>query len=433
MQATRACAPWLAVHYAAPNTLCRSANKVKNQKSSTNKHTAQNTTHVLDARHRLPHFSDAAGVRHPLAAGAVQLLLRMQPRPLLEQHKPARCTAAQQMTRPPSSRGWLRQDIHAATKAVFAATLAASSGRAAAAAHRRSRAPQLVEVIPALLPQVPRLPATPCSTAAAAGRPSGGHVPHSSPAGGGGRRRQQRRRRGQDPNRSAPVDGSFSSSLGGSTMSSSRPRREVEVCRAAPQRCSSVGSEACSGRNSAMAACRCRWMRARAAGRSGQAGRASGVQAGGQRAAQLKRRNACVIRHTAVAPHRCTKRGCMRNAMSATPVCPSHRRPTRPGSQSRVSIVRQQKPAAMQALASRSGCLPAAGQSARGGQQASVVPPCSPAARRAARPARQQRQRHAAAAAATENAPSGAGGHTRHGRIGGDRPQPAGQPGAALP
>ena len=119
--------------------------------------------------------------------------------------------------------------------------------------------------------------------------------------------------------------------------------------------------------------------------------------------------------------------------MSAAAACPSHRRPPDLGSQTRVSIVRQQQPAAMQALASRSGCLPAAGQSARGGQQTTVVPPCSAAARRAARPARQQRQRHAAAAAATENAPSGAGGLTRHGCIGGACPQPAGQPSAALP
>ena len=87
----------------------------------------------------------------------------------------------------------------------------------------------------------------------------------AEPSGGRRRRRRRReqrrrrRRREQDPNRSAPVVGSFSSSLGGSTMSSSRPRSEVEVCRAAPQRCSSVGSEACSGRNSAMAVCCCGW------------------------------------------------------------------------------------------------------------------------------------------------------------------------------
>ncbi len=46
-------------------------------------------THVLDARHRLAHFADAAGVGHAVAAAAVELLLCMQPRPLLQQHKPA--------------------------------------------------------------------------------------------------------------------------------------------------------------------------------------------------------------------------------------------------------------------------------------------------------------------------------------------------------
>lgn len=49
-----------------------------------------------------------------------------------------------------------------------------------------------------------------------------------------------------------PDVGGFASSLGGSTMSSSRPRRLVEVVKAAPARCSRLGSESCSDLMSAM-------------------------------------------------------------------------------------------------------------------------------------------------------------------------------------
>ena len=61
------------------------------------------------------------------------------------------------------------------------------------------------------------------------------------------------RGRRQDPKPDAPVVGCTASSLGGSTTSSSRPRSEVEVEKAAPLRCSSVGSDCCRQRTSAMA------------------------------------------------------------------------------------------------------------------------------------------------------------------------------------
>lgn len=61
--------------------------------------------------------------------------------------------------------------------------------------------------------------------------------------------------RRQDPTRCAPVVGCFSSSLSGSVMSSSRPRRLVLVLKAAPQRCNSVGSMGCSDRASMVGRC----------------------------------------------------------------------------------------------------------------------------------------------------------------------------------
>ena len=53
----------------------------------------------------------------------------------------------------------------------------------------------------------------------------------------------------------APVDGGLASSLGGSTISSSRPRRLVEVVKAAPERCSRVGSDCCKHRTNMPGCC----------------------------------------------------------------------------------------------------------------------------------------------------------------------------------